>query len=864
MSNRQQRLAELFEQASQLPPAERRQFIDQHCGDDPPLATELKALLEHADEDTIGLQEQLGSQVAESAAALEDLAGNTVGPYRLLRRIGRGGMGTVYLAEEIDGELDRKLALKLVEHAHLSPYRQERLREEARLLARLSHPNIAHVYQAGSISGGLSYIAMEYIDGLPIDQWCEQHAASPEQRLELVASICKAVQYAHQAQIAHRDIKPANILVTNDGQPKLVDFGIAKLLGDDQADNTATALELRAMTLEFASPEQISGQPVGTPSDIYSLGVLLYYLLTGQTPLQLQDLKLAERIEAVLQQAPAAPSVATGQRHLRGELDWLVMQCLEKEPQRRYPTAAALADDIQRYLAGEPIAAAPPSRRYRLGKFISRHRLPVAAAGIAIAALMAGVIGIALGLNEANAQRQAAEAAEQQARQRAQELQLVADFQAAQLRAIDPAGMGVNLRQALLDRYRQQLQEGASRPELPAPASIEQALNLIGFTDLTLELLDANLFAAAAETIEQDFTDLPLVQARLLQSMGNTMRELGLLEAGEPILQQALSLRETHLGDSHPDTLETVHSLALHIQLLGRLDDAEPLARRSLDQRRQVLGADHPHTLESKHQWALLIAAQGEFESSIEYYEKALEGRRKVLGKTHIETLATQNSLGFMYYETGQYERALAMHENTLSQRKDALGPRHPHVVISLTNLGMTHQAMGQLDTASEYYAEALTLARDVLGGEHHETLTALTNMGGIHLLQEEPEAAHAYLAQALELRRATLGDTHPDTVGAMTNLAVVLRSLGELERAYDLGESAVQNIRQVLPEGHWLIGIHLGFHAETLLALGHYEQALQGAEEAVPLLSAVLGEDHERTLGIVEIAEAAGRHLAR
>jgi tetratricopeptide (TPR) repeat protein len=390
------RLDALYDEAAALGPAERSRFIDERCADDDEVRRELLAAL--GDDGSSGLTGLVERAAAAAVGVEAAWTGRRVGPYRIVRPLGHGGMGAVYLAVRDDAEFHKQVAIKTLKFELESGPAVARFRHERQILAHLEHPNIARLLDGGTTEQGTPYIVLEYVDGVQIVEWCQQQRLTVDERLRLFRDVCDAVQYAHQHLIVHRDIKPGNILVTSDGVPKLLDFGIAKLLDSDALAGFHTMhTSGPMMTPDYVSPEQVRGEPVSTATDVYALGAVLYELLTNTRPHALHTYDPAE-IARVVCETDVRPPSATGNRHLRGDLDTIVLKAMQKEPSRRYSSVTALTEDIRRYLEGLPVAARPDTAIYRATKFVRRHRLGVVATAAVVASLG---IGVALALREA-------------------------------------------------------------------------------------------------------------------------------------------------------------------------------------------------------------------------------------------------------------------------------------------------------------------------------------------------------------------------------------------------------------------------------------------------------------------------------
>ena len=546
---RWRRVEELLHAALDLPAAGRQAFLKEACGDDAALAAEVESLI-RADEHAGAF---LGRPLLEETA----VAGRRIGPYRLERKLGEGGMSAVHLALRDDDQYRRQVAIKLMRFGMDSEDQLRRFRAERQILAELEHPNIARLYDGGTTEEGLPYLVMEFVEGESIDAWCDRRRLTVRQRLELFRTVCTAVSTAHQNLVVHRDLKPSNILVTADGVPKLLDFGIAKLLDPRRppAEVEPTARWLRVMTPSYASPEQARGKPITTASDVYSLGVLLYQLITGRLPHRLGDLT-PEEVERVLaEQEPEKASAAVAsnadlrdiahrrgagtaelQRQLAGDLDNVVAMALRKEPSRRYGSAERLAEDLRRHLAGLPVTAHPGSFGYRAGKFLRRNRLAVAVTSAFVAVVIAAAV--LLGLQSARVIRERDEA--QRERDKARR---VAAFLEGIFEASDPGQA-----QGATPTARQILDRGAERIDDAGKGSD--------------------------------------VQAALMNTLGRIYRNLGAVERSEELLTGALTIRREVLGPAHPEVAESLHDLGELHYMRGSFAEGETLLRESLKLRR--------------------------------------------------------------------------------------------------------------------------------------------------------------------------------------------------------------------------------------------------------------------------------------
>ncbi len=763
-----QRAKSIFLDACDLAPPERERFLYEHCAGDAELRAAVDALLA-GDARSLnlggsGVRGQMEGLIAGAGDATIPPDPERIGRYRIIRKLGEGGFGSVYEAEQTE-PLRRTVALKVIKLGMDTKHIIARFEAERQSLAMMDHPNIARVFDAGATENGRPYFVMELVAGPHITKFCDERRLDLRARLDLFTAVCNAVQHAHQKGIIHRDLKPSNVPVTvHDDKPRpvVIDFGIARALDDDR-DRLSLVTQQGQMigTLEYMSPEQAGGeQDIDTRTDIYSLGVLLFELLTGSTPVERASLSRAGLMDfqrLIRDQEPPTPSTrvkklggktatvaqerrtdpAALHRMLRGDLDWIVMKALEKDRSRRYETVGAFASDIVRYLNHDTVLARPQSRVYRVRKFARRNRGALAA-GIAIAAiLIAGIIGTATFAVRA-------EIARTEAAQRADDLEKVAEFQASQLAGIETALMGINIRRNIVEERRaaleaRRLDEGEVRRLLD---DLDAALVGVNFTNIALETLDENIFERALKAIDEQFADQPLVKARLLQTVADSLSALGLLDRATVPQTDALEIRRRVLGDQHADTLESVRRLGGLLRQQGSHARAEAYLREALEIKRRVAGTEHPDTIKFMVSMGALLYEQGKVAEAETYYRDALESSRRVLGDEHPDTLATINNLGTMLRAQGRFDEAERHFRQALEGRRRVLGNEHQDTLTSINSLGAVLMSVGRLAEAETYWREALEGRRRVLGDEHPETLVSINNLGA--LLRDQDKLAEA------------------------------------------------------------------------------------------------------------------------
>ncbi|MEM9552686.1 MAG: serine/threonine-protein kinase [Acidobacteriota bacterium] len=862
-ADRWQQADRLFARALEVPEAERAAFLEQACRDDGELLELVQQLLAFDDADDSFLAKPL------AAAEVDALVGGSdqrVGPYRLMGQLGSGGMGTVYLAEQSE-PVERKVALKVIKAGMDSEQVLARFEGERQALALMDHSNVARVYDAGCTDAGRSYFAMEYVPGHEITTHCDRAELGFRGRVRLFLQVCDGVQHAHQKGLIHRDLKPSNILVkssmTEPATVKIIDFGVAKSLQRKLSAHAAhTQLGTFVGTPVYSSPEQIMGRFVETDtrSDIYSLGVVLYELLVGAAPYGLDDFEGKTQLEIVQMlsdEEPPTPisrfstgegdteaiakrrslSVEQMQRRLRGDIAWILLKCLERRPEDRYPSVSELRKDLERWLDDRPIEARPTTGFYRLQKLVRRHRTAVTVASLVAVALLATTAAAVVGFVRAE--------------RAAEEARLAADFQVEQLQSIDPAAMGAGLRTHLQESVRrrladQDLEPGAIEADL---ATLDALLQHANFTDLSLALLDEHIFDRAEAAIEDDYGETPQLQARLWQSVSDTQQALGQYESAVEPQERALALRRDELGSEHPLTLESLRSRGRLRLLTGRLDDAEADLRAAMEAQRRVLGASNEDTLTTISDYATVVRSRGKLADAEPFYRQAVAGYRQVLGDEDLSTIATINNLGVLLQNLGRIDDAEPLLREALDGIRRVSGDEHPDTLVLIGNLGAFLQLRGAWDEAEALLRESLAGRRKILGDEHPSTLKAIDNLGVFLTRRGQLEEAETLHREALTRHREELGDEHPDTLISAGYMGIVLTRLGELDEAEAHLRESLDGMRRVLGDEHRRTLKALDSFASLLETRGALEQAEAHRREALDGMRRVLGDEHWSTV---------------
>ncbi len=810
--DRWQQIQDVFNAAVERPAAERVAFLDTACAADADLRREVESLLATYDEDPDFLEDPAG-RVPEAPVANEAQAmkGRRIGPYKVLRRLGEGGMGAVYLAVRDDDQYRKHVALKLVKRGMDSEQILRRFRNERQILAALDHTHIARLLDGGMTDDGRPYFVMAYIEeGVPIDDYCDRHQLSVAERLALFRTVCAAVHFAHQNLVVHRDLKPSNILVSKTGEVKLLDFGIAKLLNPDLSPETVaqTVTAVRLMTPEYASPEQVRGEPITTGSDVYALGVLLYELLTGRRPYQLKSRTTEEVARVICEENPEKPSTVVAKteevhaqdggtqaitpasisaaratpldrlrRQLSGDLDTIVLKAMRKDPRRRYASVEALSDDVQRYLNGHPVLARPDTMGYRVRKFVRRHRLGVGAIGLVAVSLLLGIAGTAWQARVATAERDRARLEAEKAEQVSA---LLVDF----LKGSDPS----------------QAQDG---------------------TMTAREILDQG-----AEKVRAELDDQPEVQAQMLGVVGQVYRNLGLYEQARAALEEAIALYRD-LGSGSLAYVTALKELANLEYRVEAMDAAEPLLREALALTREGEGVDDGEVASILNTLALVLEGQGKVDEARATLRQVVEMRRRALdGAPDANLAANLSNLASLLQDNGELDDAEALYQEALDNIKALWGEEHPYVAFTLNSYASLHQDRGDFVRAEADFRRAQEIGAAFFPGDHPFMLVVQHNLG--KLFQEKgdfPAAALAY-ERALTLRRQSLPADHPDLSDSMVGLGVALMETDQGARAEPLLREALAIREGVYGDEDWRTAqaeAHLG---RSLLAQARYAQA--------------------------------------
>ena len=752
-AERHARLKELFFAARETAPEERDAFLAEACEGDSELLREVEALLSYSEEETEPPERNLTPlRPAERAPPAE------VGPYRLLQKLGEGGMGEVWEAEQ-QRPVRRRVAVKLVKWGMASGEVLARFESERQALARMSHPSIATIYDAGATPEGGPYFVMELVSGVPITDYCDRHRLGVGERLELFIGVCEAVQHAHQKGVIHRDMKPSNVLVTVEDDhpvPKIIDFGVAKATAQRLTERTLyTELGQWIGTPEYMSPEQaeMTGLDVDTRTDVYSLGALLYELLAGTPPFAAGELRRSgfdEMRRRIREQEPPWPSTrvapesvrddavrarassrgtepAALHRRLRGDLDWITLKALEKDRTRRYGSPAGLAADLERHLEHRPVEAGPPTMRYRLSKLVRRHRLGVAAAALAGVALLLGLVVAGFGLATA--------------REEARNARQVADFLAGMFRSLDP-----------------------SAPV--AAVSVRDVLD------------------QSAERLTEEFEDQPLVRARLLTAIGQAYGTLGSHVEARALLEEALELQRRNLGEDHPELAATLDVLGWTLWSMDQGQAARPLLERALAIRQRALGPDHPEVAEILYTLAWVHWTSNGPAVARPVLDRALAIQERTLGPGQPQVAETLDLMARLLVDSGDLAGARTVLDRALQIHERALGPDHVRVGWTLLNQGRHHLRAGDLAAAERSLRRALAIHEKALGPDSGSAAADLVALARVLRARGDGGGAREHLERALAIRQRLDLPGGTSTAWILIDLAGLDAQAGDLVRA--------------------------------------------------------------------------------
>ncbi|HEX5229014.1 MAG TPA: serine/threonine-protein kinase [Bryobacteraceae bacterium] len=855
---RWQRVAELYEAASERPPAEWSAYLAAASGGDDDLQQEVESLLSQ-EIARDGVLEEVARDATQLRTAAARRVPVTIGRYRIVRMIGEGGMGVVYEAEQDHPR--RTVALKLLKAGFANPELLRRFERESEALGRLQHPGIAQIFEAGTADTDLGrqpYFAMELVGGRTLLQYANGGTLNTRQRLELMAKICDAVQHAHQRGIVHRDLKPNNILIDAGGQPKILDFGVARITDSDADATRQTDVGDLVGTLAYMSPEQALGDPleIDARSDIYSLGVILYELLAGRQPYQVSR-NVVEAARVIREEEGS--SLGTVNRSFRGDLETIVHKALEKDKTRRYTSAAEFGADIRRYLSDEPIVARPPSTAYQLRKFGLRHKSLVGAVAAVFLALVAAVlvstraaIRANLAQHEAVAARDQAIRASQEANRQRQRAEQERNHALEETRRADTEAATARAVNDFLQN------------DLLAKASVQNQSTPDTKPDPDLKVRTTLDRAAARIAARHDFP--PAVEASIRNTIGNAYMNLGLFAEAEPQLERALELRRRALGPNDRETQSTAQYLAQAYITLGKYDKADPLVGQAVKVLKRDRGERDPATIAAIGQLANLIAERrGDFSRAEILASQALDLSIRTHGPDAPETVKAMNSLAVQYTNDGKYAKAEALYKKSIELHRRQLGPEHPDTLTNINNLGVVYRQEGKYAEAEVEIKTALESRRRLEGDQHLDTIASMNSLGLLYQAEGKFEAAEKLFQQAVAASSKALGPEQQNTLGAMNNLADLYARQGRRAEAEAMYRQVLEVRRRVLVPEHPRIARVLASLGELKIEEENYHDAEAFLREAVQIRDQATPDAWERyyTQSLLGAALAGERKYA-
>lgn len=784
-----QKIEEITDYALTLPAAERELFINKKCNGDPKLESEIKALITSIT-DSEGWLEDPGifvndilEDLPNELSVLQDtssLLGKKVGAYTIIKEIAKGGMGTVFLAERTDGVFDHKVAIKLINADRATEENIRRFKQERNILAELNHPGIAQIYDGGITADDVPYFIMEYIDGVPITEYCNENRLPLSDRIRLFKKVLKAVQHAHENLIVHRDLKPNNILVTKDRDVKILDFGISKLLREEKSE-TVPEIKKQALTLSFAAPEQIKQQTITTATDIYSLGLVFYMSLTNRLPYSLSKLSFTEAFEKILSSDLIPPSANidsnTGltKKDIQADLDAIILKALQKNQRNRYRSVSTFLVDLNKFEHHLPISACENTLAYVSKKYLRRNQKSLGVAAFILILIISFASFYTLNITKQKEQAQLA----------ALKAEEVSDFLIQLFEASDPASN-------------------------------------LGNVFTTRELLKNGV-----EQSEQ-LSNQPLLQARLFDITGQVYRNIGNFDQAKYLIENAISLRERNLGYYHPLTLASKHNLGLVLNDMGNFHEAELIFKLVYDQREKTLGEDHIETASTLSNLAYSIRRQGDYTLAEELARESLSVFTKQLGTDNIQTLDIMNKLAITLQNKGEYQEAEKIFIQVLEKRKELLGSPHPEVAKSINNLATLYLNTGQFLKARSMMNEALDIQKELFGPVHPSVAVVINNLGLVSIELQEYERAGKYFEQALDMRLNILARNHTNTAISFFSIGNLMLATNRPDSAIAVFEQAIAIFKEELSEDH-------SFTAHSNLGIGRALNQKGLTKEAEP-----------------------------
>jgi serine/threonine protein kinase/tetratricopeptide (TPR) repeat protein len=850
-----QRIQEIFETVTALPQPEREAYLAETCAGDEGVRQEVESLIS-VRQSADGFFET--PAVAEGLKAFLDsggelMVGHHIGPYKIIREIDRGGMGAIFLAARDDDQYQKRVAIKLIKRGMDTDFILRRFRHERQILANLDHPNIARLIDGGSTEDGRPYFVMEYIEGQRIDLYCDGRGLSIQERLKLFDQVCAAVQYAHQNLVVHRDLKPGNILVTKEGTPKLLDFGIAKLLDQEPgAERTLTAL--RVLTPEYASPEQIKGEAITSASDLYSLGVMLYQLLTGHPPYRLKSRSNHEVVRAVCDQEPERPSLVVGRaeqdpesigapakvitpekiselratqpeklrRLLSGDLDNIISTALRKEPQRRYQSVAQFAEDIRRHLAGLPVSASRDTLSYRTSKFVKRHKTAVAAAAFVMLTLVGGIIATVWQARVATKERDVA-----------------------------------RIEKAKAERINRFLQDtlGFADPSWQSPGAGRGMNATVG-----------DALKQASQRAESELADQPEVLAGVLRTTGEAYQNLGQFDLAEHDLRESLDIYRKIYREDNPEVARALHLMADDISLKGERDTSLSLLQQALATYRKhsADGTVPPlWPVEALNDIGLISTTKGEPAAGEQFLREALNLCPQVSGNDRAVVGVVLANLGQARMTQGDFTEAASLYQRSIDEYRRLPGRERLELATSLIFLGEALRLQRKFADSEAALQESLGITGRLTGDVSPNGALVTATLALVLYDKGDYSDAEAAAKRSLRITEQLLPKGHLAFSGPMTTLGLIMNQTGRSAEAESILREALAIRERILPKHYWQIASTESALGECLTMQKRYAEAEPLLRESYDDLRKSLGDQHPRTIKarqlLVQLYQASG-----
>ncbi|MBE0552034.1 MAG: serine/threonine protein kinase [Ignavibacterium sp.] len=724
------KVRELFDEASRLSTDERELYLNQKCANDLELKKEILSLFDSLGNTKDFLEEPLTIVEQNKSGFTDPYIGKQIGNYLIEGEAGIGGMGLVYSGKRNDKEFEHKVAIKILKHGITSEYLLKRFQIERQTLANLQHKNIARLLDGGRTADGLPFLVMEFIDGTPITEFCNKEKLSIQARLKIFRKVCEAVQYAHQNLVIHRDLKPGNILVTKDGAPKLLDFGIVKLIDEDLVDATEglTRTGVWHLTPEYASPEQIKGEKITTASDVYSLGVLLYQILTGLQPYKITNSSPAAISKIITEEKIQKPSEKVKDKsethtesklflndkisnQLKGDLDNIVSKAMHKDPARRYVSVEQFSDDIRRHLSGLPVIAQKDTAGYRLSKFIQRHKVGFVSSIGFIVFLIASMIAILWQANVAASERD-------NAKIEAQKVETVNKFLQDMLSSVDP-------------------------------------------TEIGRDVKVYDVLKKASDDVENDFTNHPEIEAAVRKTIGKTLTNLGEFDEAEPHLIESLELNNKVYGNKSYQSAESMHELALYYHWIGEFNLADSLYAKSILIFRQNEDSPPRALASTLNDFGILKQDQASYKESLKLLKESYNIFLKYNGEKDRDVASTLNNLALTLESLNDIDGAEKYYQKSLEVYLELYGPNRPEISTLYNNLAYIYIDKEDLNKAEEYFRKSLELKIKTLGNNHSLVGLAYMNLGALEYTMKKFETSESNLLKALNNFNTSLNSNH-------------------------------------------------------------------------------------------------------